>query len=176
VKQYGCIIADPPWNESGGHERGANHHYHLMATKDIMALPVRDWAAPDAHLYLWVTNNFLPDGFEVVSAWGFEYVTCLTWAKSYHFGLGQYFRGKTEHCLFCRRGQPGYRRSPDGKREQGMTLFVWPCRGHSIKPPVIHEWAERMSPEPRLEMFARKARAGWDAWGNQAPAETRVML
>ena len=78
VKKYKTIYADPPWMEHGGGKikRGADRHYPLMKTKEIMALPVPDLVDPEGcHLYLWTTNNFLPDALEVVHAWGFEYVT-----------------------------------------------------------------------------------------------------
>ena len=69
-----------------------------MKTSEIMALPVKQLADPEGcHLYLWTTNNFLPDALKVVEAWGFEYVTIITWMKD-RKGLGQYFRGMTEHC------------------------------------------------------------------------------
>lgn len=171
MKQYGCIIADPPWWEAGGGKikRGADRHYPLMKTSDICDLPVKLWTLPDAHLYLWTTNNFLEDALLVVKAWGFKYISMITWAKEDGFGLGQYFRGKTEHVLFCRKGQPPYRTDQTGKRSQGLTLFWSPRTKHSEKPTIIHEYAEAISPEPRLEMFARSSRLGWDSWGNEAP-------
>ena len=106
---FSTIYADPPWPERGGGriKRGADRHYPLLSVTEIAALPVAGIAAPDAHLYLWVTNNYLPAGFDVMQAWGFRYVTCITWAKEGRFGLGQYFRGKTEHCLWgARQGAP----------------------------------------------------------------------
>lgn len=74
---YQTILADPPWAERGGGQirRGANRHYELMTTRKIAELPVNAWAETNAHLYLWVTNNFLPDGLAVMEAWGFRYVT-----------------------------------------------------------------------------------------------------
>ncbi len=40
---------------------------------------------------------------------------------------------------------------------------------HSAKPEGFMDLVERVSPEPRLEMFARRARlAGWDYWGDQS--------
>jgi N6-adenosine-specific RNA methylase IME4 len=157
--------------EAGGGQtkRGADRHYPLMSTRDICTLPVRSWAAANAHLYLWVTNNFLEDGLKVVKAWGFEYITLISWFKEGNPGLGQYFRGLTEHVLFAKRGQPPYRTREDGKRAQGLTGFTAPRTEHSVKPDQIHKWAELLSPEPRLEMFARRARPGWDLWGNEAP-------
>ena len=102
--KYKTIYADPPWMEHGGGKikRGADRHYPLMKTKDILALPVHELIDPEGcHLYLWTTNNFLPDALEVVKAWGFEYVTLITWMKDRQ-GLGQYYRGLTEHCIFAR--------------------------------------------------------------------------
>lgn len=168
---YQTILADPPWRESGGGQikRGADRHYPLMHTKEIMALPVEAWAAPDAHLYLWVTNNFLEDGLHVVKAWGFRFVTVITWMKDRQ-GLGQYFRGLTEHCLFGVRGRVPYALTDDGHRLQGVTGFFEAPRGeHSVKPEELRLMAEKVSPGPRLEMFARRAAPGWDVWGNQAP-------
>src|SRR4051812_28051445 len=101
--KYGCIVADPPWQESGGGKikRGADRHYPLMRTEDIAALPVSSIVLPDAHLYLWITNNFLARGahVQVAAAWGFRPVTVLTWKKEGRIGLGQYFRGTTEHVV-----------------------------------------------------------------------------
>lgn len=103
MNKYKTIYADPPWNETGGGKikRGADKHYPLMRTKDIIAFAdeVNSYADDNCHLYLWVTNNHLKDGLEVMEAWGFRYVTMITWMKD-RFGLGQYYRGLTEHCLF----------------------------------------------------------------------------
>jgi N6-adenosine-specific RNA methylase IME4 len=120
-KQYKTIYADPPWAEYGGGKikRGADNHYPLMKTKDIIALPVPSICENNAHLYLWVTNNFLPDGLEVMKAWGFQYKTIITWTKD-RIGLGQYFRGITEQCLFGVKGNLSYKML-DGKRQQGKT-------------------------------------------------------
>ena len=73
--KYKTIYADPPWYERGAGKikRGADRHYPLMKTEEIKALPVRELIDPaGCHLYLWTTNNFLPDALEVVKAWGFE--------------------------------------------------------------------------------------------------------
>lgn len=101
-KKYKTIYADPPWKESGGGKikRGADRHYPLMSTKEICELPVWKIADDNCHLYLWTTNNFLQDAFKVIEAWGFTYITCITWMKDRQ-GLGQYYRGLTEHCLFA---------------------------------------------------------------------------
>lgn len=184
--KYRTIYADPPWNESGGGviKRGADRHYSLMTRAEICALrlclpsqgpgtaelSVRELAEENAHLYLWVTNNKLRDGLAVVEAWGFEYKTLITWAKD-RFGLGQYYRGQTEHCIFATRGVLPYRtRIEDGKRAQGRTLidgFDAPRGEHSVKPEVMRKWIESVSHPPYLELFARRKAEGWDSWGDQ---------
>lgn len=175
MKQYATILADPPWLERGGGKikRGADRHYPLMHTKDICILSVGSLALPDAHLYLWVTNNFLPDGLEVMKAWGFRYITCITWAKD-KIGLGQYFRGQTEQCLFGVRGNPGYKLNESGGRCQGTTLITAPRGEHSAKPTALRAMIERVSRRPYLELFAREQVAGWDVWGNEVSSGIEI--
>lgn len=167
-KKYRTIYADPPWMESGGGKikRGADRHYDLMKTKDIMALPVPNICEDSAHLYLWTTNNFLPDALKVMEAWGFTYKTIITWGKD-KIGLGQYFRGQTEHCLFGVRGNPPYKIA-DGRRQQGRTLILAPRREHSRKPDEMRQMIETVSYPPYIELFARgEAPERWDAWGQE---------
>lgn len=174
MKQYKTIYADPPWMEhgSGKVKRGADRHYPLMKTKDIMALPVQELADPDGcHLYLWTTNNFLPDALRVVEAWGFEYVTIITWMKDRQ-GLGQYYRGLTEHCIFARtKKKPPYKLD-NGKRQQGITGFYAAKELHSKKPEEMRRMIEKVSYGPRIELFAREQHDGWDVWGNQVDGIT----
>ena len=41
-----------------------------------------------------------------------------------------------------------------------------PAGEHSVKPAAFHEIIEAMYPSlPKLEMFARANRPGWDTWG-----------
>jgi len=164
---YQTILADPPWAEVGGGKicRGAQGHYSLMKQKDLLELAsqVKRVTAPDAHLYLWVTNTFLEDGLELARAWGFEYKTLITWGKD-RFGLGQYFRGQTDQCIFAVKGVLPYK-VEEGKRQQGRTLITAPRMEHSSKPLEMRTMIERVSYGPRLELFGRKVPAEWDAIG-----------
>lgn len=172
--KYTTIYADPPWMESGGGKikRGADRHYPLMKTKDIAVLPVAGLAAENAHLYLWATNNFLHDAMHVMEAWGFRYVTTITWGKD-RFGLGQYFRGMTEHLLFGVRGRLPYK-TIDGKRVQGRTLILADKGKHSEKPEAARRMIELVSYAPRIELFARQRFEGWDAWGNEVESNINI--
>lgn len=190
--RYTVLYPDPPWPEHGGGQiqRGADRHYPLMSVDAICALPFGEWAAANAHLYCWVTNNYLKAGLRAIEAWGFRYVTAVTWVKNKP-GLGQYYRGQTEHCLFAVRGRLPYRVREDGKRAQGRTVlyapepdalelaepadlpaaFEAPVTRHSAKPQEMRRFIELVSGGhgPMLECFARIAAPGFDAWGNQAP-------
>ena len=169
------IDTDPPWPEYGGGKikRGADRHYPLMPLKAIMQLAdaLEHHIADDGcHLYLWVTNTHLADGFHVMDRWGFDYKTTITWMKD-RFGLGQYYRGQTEHCLFGVRGRLPYRVTQAGKRAQGVTAIRAPRALHSTKPDEMRHMIERVSHSPRLELFARHRVEGWDAWGNQVACD-----
>lgn len=167
--KYRTIVADPPWRYDNGTvpTGGVEHRYSTMQPEDILALPVRDMAYDDAHLYMWVTNLHLREGrpFDILEAWGFRYVTLLTWHKLGPIGLGYYFRGETEHVLFGVRG----RLSLNTKEERNH--FAASKGRHSAKPDRFYELVERASPGPYLELFARRRRYGWDVWGNEAPEE-----
>lgn len=169
--KYKTIYADPPWEEKGGGKikRGADKHYALMNLKDIAALPVKDLQHPDGcHLYMWTTNNFLKSAFEIIEAWGFEYITTITWLKDKQ-GLGQYYRGMTEHCLFATtKKRLPYKLTDEGKRCQGVTGFMEPKTIHSRKPQKMRDMIELVSYEPRIELFSRQPFDGWDCWGNEA--------
>ena len=169
-RKYKTIYADPPRMERGGGniKRGADRHYPLMKTKDIEALPVANLADSEGcHLYLWTTNNFLQDALEVVKAWGFKYITLITWKKDRQ-GLGQYYRGITEHCIFATTEKRlPYKKDENGKCCQGVTGFDEPRREHSRKPETMRKMIETVSYEPRIELFAREQFEGWDCWGNE---------
>jgi N6-adenosine-specific RNA methylase IME4 len=122
--------------------------------------------AGGSHLYLWITNNFLLDGIMVMQRLGYRYVTMRTWAKD-RIGLGYYWRGQTEPCLFGVRGKL----PPKVRTESTLIGKGIVKRGrHSEKPAVFFEEVERVSHGPYLELFARTERPGWTTWGNEIPA------
>jgi len=161
-KKYNVIYADPPWNEVGGGKikRGADRHYNLMKTSDIKSLPVKHLADNTCWLFLWVTNNYLKDGLDVMENWGFKYVTNLVWAKN-TIGLGYYFRGQHELCLFGKKGQM----KPNSRSES--TLVTAKKNKHSKKPDEFYRKIESVCEGNKIELFSRNQRLGWDCWGNE---------
>ena len=157
-KKYKTILADPPWKYGKGWGWGAGEYYDLMNLKDICSLPVP--ADDNSHLYLWVPNGLLQSGLDVMNAWGFSHKTTLTWIKNRSI-FGYYFKGQTEQLLFGVKGK-----LPPGNRCQ-TTLITGKIRKHSQKPDEQYPIIELISPSPRIELFARQKRDGWDSWGNE---------
>lgn len=170
---FSTVLADPPWPERGGgkSKRGADRHYELMNCADIISLPVATVCASNAHLWMWVTNNYLPQGLRAMEAWGFRYVTNVAWGKvkdgKVQLGLGQYTRGSHELLLFGVRGKlPSA--APQGTPALQISTLQLHERGrHSAKPEAIYGMVETISPPARLELFARGVRPGWFSVGSE---------
>lgn len=175
-KKFKTILADPPWQFQNRTGKVAPEHkrlnrYPTMNLKGICDLPVSDVAEDNAHLYMWVPNALLPEGLEVMKAWGFNYKSNLIWHKirkdggSDGRGVGFYFRNVTEIILFGVRGK-NVRTLAPGRRQ--VNMIETRKREHSRKPDEQYELIEACSPGPYLELFARGERPKWSVWGNQA--------
>lgn len=172
---YSTVLADPPWRFQNRTGKVAPEHkrlgrYATMSLDEIKALPVSDVTADNAHLYLWVPNALLPEGLEVMNAWGFRYVSNIVWAKRRKDGgpdgrgVGFYFRNVTELLLF---GVKGHMRTLAPGRSQ-VNMIETRKREHSRKPDEQYDLIESCSPGPYLELFARYPREHWSVWGNES--------
>ncbi len=163
---FQTIVIDPAWDYS---EEGDNDafgrikpSYHTMTIEEIEALPIAKIADANSHLYIWVTNRSIFKAHRLIEAWGFRYITCLTWIKP-HFGVGNYFRSQTEHVLF------GVKGSQPLKRHDMGTWFEAPCgKIHSEKPDKFYKLVESCSYGPYIDIFGRREREGWTVWGENA--------
>lgn len=164
IRRYRTILADPPWAIQQSGRWGAAAHYPLMSLDRITAMPVADLAEDDAHLWLWVTNATLRNGYDVIDAWGFVPRSPLTWIKP-RFQLGNYLRNATEHLILGTRGQ-----APVNFKAQPTWMFA-PIQEHSHKPEEQYAVIERVSGGPYLELFARRPQPGWHAWGNEIDSD-----
>ena len=169
-ERYRCIVIDPPWpvkkiEREERPNQGVELDYPTMSLDEIAVLPIADLADESGcHLYLWVTQKYLPAGLEMVKSWGFKYQCLMTWRKN--VGITPYsWMYDTEHVIFARMGNLPLERL-------GLRLsFEAKVNGHSVKPDVFYiERVIMASPEPRLEMFARKERDGFSVWGNEVAA------
>ena len=163
---FQTIVIDPAWDyaEEGDNDQFGRGRpdYCLMPIEEIEALPIDRISDKNCHLYIWVTNRSLPKSFHLMDKWGFRYVTCLTWIKP-HYGVGNYFRGQTEHILF------GVKGSQPLKRHDVGTWFEAP-RGerHSAKPDEFYSLVESCSHAPYIDIFGRRDREGWSVWGENS--------
>lgn len=178
---YRTIVADPPWTYGAWGKasisRSKNHipaiepmHYQTMTVQTIAELPVCDLADRDCDLYLWTTQRYLRDAFGVLDFWGFRYCQTLTWCKApMGKGQGGLFTPTTEFVLLGRKG-----RMPKKERIDSTWWQVKRTNVHSKKPEFFLDLIESVSDAPRLELFARRARLGWDVWGNEVESDAEV--
>ncbi len=166
--KYNVIYADPPWPVGqiimDKWEAPLEEYKYLTLTLEkIEALKVGGLAADDCSLFLWTTHTFLHEAFHVMECWGFKYHVCITWDKGSGWTQNGFHR-RTEFCLYGYTGKMNIKQ--DG--EAIPTLITEKAKGHSIKPDIMYGLIEMKFQEPRIELFARGVRDGWDAWGNEA--------
>lgn len=168
--RYGLIMADPPWAyenwSEAGEGKNAAAQYSCMGLEDIKEMQVGALAARDCVLWLWATNPLLDQAFEVMTAWGFQFKTAGHWSKKTKhgkqaFGTGYILRCAGEPFLIGTVGNPKTARNV-------RSVIEGPLREHSRKPEEAFEAAEQLCGDvPRIELFSRQERNGWDVFGNQ---------
>lgn len=172
--QYHTILMDPPWPIKWQHSDTLGMkqlQYQTLPISEIMQLPIDSLAHQHCLLLMWVTNEFLPEGLGIVRHWKFQYEKLYTWCKNN--GMGAHPRNATEHIIIASRGCP-----PKLRGRNDSAILNWinlpVTNRHSEKPKEIRHILEKFAPEPRLEMFARERRQGWDAWGNEFEPDVRI--
>ena len=172
--RYDVIYADPPWDYKGQLQHagpgsddtgGAVRHYETLTLAQLKRLPVPSIAADDCLLFLWSTSPHLDQAIDLGKAWGFAWATiAFVWDKV-KVNPGFYTLSQCELCLVFKRG-----RIPQPRGARNVRQLVRAERGpHSAKPEEVRERIEAMFPEQsRIELFARRAAPGWDAWGMEA--------
>lgn len=174
MSKYKTVLIDPPWDNADSitpkspfstYEGG--WPYPTMRLADIAALPIRGLADDDGcHLYLWTMNSFMPHACYLMQHWGFMYTQLITWVKP--SGVGHWWVNRTQHMLF------GYVGKMRMESKMMPNVFGAPALIHSAKPEISYELIESVSAGPRVEIFARNQRPGWDVWGNEV--ESTIQL
>ena len=175
--KYKIIYADPPWNYADkGCQGTMANHYNGMDIKYIKKLPIKNIADEDCILFLWVTYPMLKEGLDVIESWGFKYKSiAFQWiklnkkGKGYFYGLGRWTRGNTECCLLATKGKP--------KRisTSVFQIIEQPLTRHSEKPQEARDKIIKLMGDlPRIELFARTKKEGWDVWGNEVGSDIEL--
>ncbi len=161
---FRVIVADPPWTyDKRGNDPSQRGHvsYANMTLDDIKSYLPKNMPATNCVLWLWTTNSHISDAFDVLEAWGFEHKTILTWVK-HKMGMGDWLRGKTEHCLMAVRGKPTVTLTNQ------TTAFTAKVGKHSVKPDEFYDLVRSLCPGSRVELFQRTPREGFVGAGLEA--------
>ena len=175
LQKYKLVYADPPYqyrNTTTGRNNtsGAASKYETISLEELCKYPIEKICEKKAALFLWCTTPLLPDGLTLMRNWGFQYKTTIYWRKIMSQGLGNYFRGQVEVLLVGTKGglTPFYC--------QKANFIQTKVGKHSQKPEGIYELLELLDLNPKIELFARDRRQGWDAWGNELPDSTQTRI
>lgn len=180
--RYRTIVADPPWPYDDGfvsmprgdtwsHRVSKPLPYASMTLDQIAALPIADLADPaGAFLWCWTTNRYLPHTFGLLDGWGFKYAQTFVWRKT---GSPSPFGGTAapnhaEYLLLARNGSQRLLGRAKSTVIEAPAMSGRRKNAHSRKPETFIDMIERVSPGPHAELFARRARFGWDYWGDQS--------
>jgi N6-adenosine-specific RNA methylase IME4 len=183
--RYGVIVADPPWSYEDklsmggttGIKRSADSKYHVMQLDEICALGelIRPLMAEDCVVAIWCPSTlFFSHGHAVINAWGITPKQLYHWVKTTNDGsrprpgMGRMFRNATESAIIGVRGKPKCL----NKSQLNVSHHRW--LGHSAKPDDLQNQLEQMFEGPRLELFARRAIAGWTCVGDECPGTIGV--
>lgn len=176
---YRTIVIDPPWEGPGatpnfkGKDRGPSVSlipYQTMKGVELARMRVGDIATPDGQLWIWTTSRSVGDAQSLAQLWGFNYRALFVWKKK-GLGMGRHARSQCEFLLWA--GRKGARLVKP--KECPPQVQEWPNpRAHSAKPAQAYTFMAGLSDAPRIDIFARQTRQGFDKWGNQEELEVAV--
>jgi N6-adenosine-specific RNA methylase IME4 len=175
AKRYDVVYADPPWFYYGSQikDAAAARHYPLMSQEALGQLPVRSIMNQRAALFLWSTGPRLDFALDLIERWGLFYRgVAYVWVKTNRRneiirgqGVPPTFTKPTTEFVLAATTMPIGRPFPILDLSQGQVVMEY-RREHSQKPALIRELIEDLcGNRPRIELFAREAAPGWDAWG-----------
>jgi len=158
---YDIISIDPPWpygREYDPQNSRVANPYPEMSIDEIKAinLPLKE----SSIVFFWTTHKFLPDAFDILNTWGFEYKATLVWNKE-NMGMGSWFRMQCEFCLFAIKGDVFWNNT------YYRDIINETRREHSRKPDAFFNMVDNLCIGNKLEYFSREKRNGWDNYGDE---------
>ena len=179
-KKYKTIVIDPPWKiQPISPSISKKFHsplakglpYETMTDKELLEFPIDKFTDDTAGLFLWTTHSKIEFAFELLKKWGFHFHCLLTWNKLEGINCWGFTRN-SEFVLY------GYKKKNivrlDSKKNM-PTSFTERRTTHSTKPQTFYNLLLRSTPEPRIDIFARRTRVGFDVWGNDPKLENQPL-
>jgi N6-adenosine-specific RNA methylase IME4 len=166
--KYQTIVIDPPWTVKNGlkdlrfYRTGKAMPYPLMSDDEIMNFPINDFADDRCDLFLWTITSKIPLCFRILRYWGFKYMDFLAWDKEIGVPVNGIYR-RVEWVIYAYKGKMGINK----KGSFIPSMFREKRRRHSRKPDIFYETIRSNTPEPRIDIFAREHKEGFDAWGDE---------
>jgi N6-adenosine-specific RNA methylase IME4 len=177
MQLYEVVAADFPWFYWGDRGRmgTAGKYYPLMPDEEVLAFPMRSLMMERAMLFLWATSPRLNFAMDCIRNWGLFYRgVSFDWIKTRKDGWPIRAQGvrpsitKSTSELVLGASTVEFGRPLPVHDESVEQVVLAPKRGHSVKPIEVYRRIERLYPNvSKLELFARRPRAGWDTWGNE---------
>ena len=166
--KYTAIVIDPPWPmekiERDVRPNQAGFDYPPMTIAEIKSLPVPDLCTSDSWVFLWTTQKFLPDAFDILRAWDLHYRYTMVWHKPGGMQVYNYPQFNAEFILCGTTGNPIL-----ADQKAFSVAFNAPRGQHSEKPQEFYDTIARVTGNgPRLDMFSRRTIPGFTSWGNES--------
>jgi len=174
-KKYNTIVIDPAWDI---HLSGKVHRrpkragelpYKTMSLQEIKEIPIGSIANIGCHVYCWTTNRMLRDTFDVLRVWGVNYHLTMVLVKPNGMCPCFGYKFATEFCLLGFYGKPMQKFTKIG--ELNWIKGFNKAGEHSVKPDEFYKVVEKMSPIPRIDVFARRQRLNWDVFGDEVDSQ-----
>ena len=167
--KFKTVVIDPPWPletirlNTGGLRADNPLDYDTMSLAGIAAIPVCDVLDDDAFVFCWTVNRFLPATFRIVEGWGCKYSFTMIWHKNGGPQTPATAQFNGEYVVVGRKGKPKFRST-----KAFFTVNRWPRGAHSEKPEGFYDLLRRVTPEPRIDIFNRRAIPGFHTWGDES--------
>lgn len=181
MKKYKIIYVDPPWsfsnkNTGGSMKSGADAHYTTMSISDLKNMDIQSICDKDCILFMWWVSSQPQEALDLVKSWGFKIknMNGFVWVKrtklwKLFFGMGFWTRAGSESCLIAVKGKI----KPVNKSVRAVVEAI--NEKHSKKPDLFADKiVELMGDLPRLEIFARDKKKGWDIFGNEINSDITI--
>ena len=193
--KYKTIVIDPPWHiaaipqkqitkKTKGWRFTKTHVQKYLDDNKNLDLPYKsmtdkellEWKLPielddNAVMFMWVVNSKIQLGIKLLENYGFTLKRLMAWQKQVgrtnkntplNWIRFHGFESNAEFILFGKRGKNilDYKKPIQVNFEARVT-------GHSKKPTEFYNMIRRSTPDPRIDIFARKRHEGFDSYGNE---------